>query len=282
MCKKIVLRGTMAQFVYLDTNAFRYFGTAFRDVALAADLRDKILLSPLSAFEGFAQLAYERDGRDVLNQIHTIRNWTNTRQAGLLPWPDEMLYQLWFQKPLTDDDFTKRMQEAFDACLTAESVDELKAQAVEHRRRMDDFKLSTAQQFKSMIDIAKEEEDKGFDMTREWYLGIARRVHAAPDSRPISEIVAMLGAYHEFEEFKLQSALSTPKYNPLSRRNQNDIIDSEQLVYLGDTSLCMLTADGGFKKVRRSEQATRIIHALPADLSDPSKATVILRTCLLT
>jgi hypothetical protein len=30
-------------------------------------------------------------------------------------------------------------------------------------------------------------------------------------------------------------------YNPLSRKNQNDIIDSEQLVYLGDDSLCMLT-----------------------------------------
>lgn len=28
---------------------------------------------------------------------------------------------------------------------------------------------------------------------------------------------------------------------PLSQKNQKDIIDSEQLVYLGDDSLCMLT-----------------------------------------
>jgi hypothetical protein len=46
----------------------------------------------------------------------------------------------------------------------------------------------------------------------------------------------------------------------MSRDNQNDIMDADQLVYLSDPSLCMLTSDGGFKsKVTKSEQAARIL-----------------------
>jgi hypothetical protein len=44
----------MPEYAYLDTNAFRYFGTAFESTTLADELRDKILISPLSAFEIFA------------------------------------------------------------------------------------------------------------------------------------------------------------------------------------------------------------------------------------
>ena len=41
----------MPDYAYLDTNASRYFGYAFENTTLADDLRDKILISPLSAFE---------------------------------------------------------------------------------------------------------------------------------------------------------------------------------------------------------------------------------------
>ena len=109
----------MGRLVFLDTNAFRYFGIAFRDVELADYLRDKILISPLSAFEVFAQLADESDGDKVLSQIRATRNWTNRQRTGLLPWPDDMLNQLWLQRPATDDEFRKRMEEAFNGCLAA-------------------------------------------------------------------------------------------------------------------------------------------------------------------
>jgi hypothetical protein len=42
--------------IYLDTNAFRYFGIAFENVSLAPEITEKILVSPLSLFEVFAQL----------------------------------------------------------------------------------------------------------------------------------------------------------------------------------------------------------------------------------
>jgi hypothetical protein len=87
--------------IYLDTNAFRYFGIAFEKVPLAADLRDKILISPLSAFEVFAQLGDddEAEADRVLRQIQAVRNWTNPQNSRLLPWPDDMLHYFGFRSP---------------------------------------------------------------------------------------------------------------------------------------------------------------------------------------
>ncbi len=267
---------------YLDTNAFRYFGMAFAEHGLANDLRERMLISPLSAFEVLAQLARE-DWDDVLRQINAIRNWTNPR-CGLLPWPDAVLYQVWHGKPKPDDDFVKRMEFAFNWCMEVHSPDslkELKDVAAEHDKLMGGLKRQKAQEFKDMIDAARQEKVKAFDMTEAWFGAIANRVGGDPKAKPVSEIVSALSAYHEFEEAKLQTPFASPKYNPLSKKNQNDIIDVEQLVYLFDESLCMVTSDKGFKsKVTKSKQAARIITAPAADLMDAKKIDVILRAGL--
>jgi len=101
---------------------------------------------------------------------------------------------------------------------------------------MDDFKLAKAQEFKAMIEAAGRERVKAYDMTAAWFEAIAKSVDAAPNSKPVAEIVNALSAHHEFEQAKLQSALNEPEYNPLSRRNRNDIIDAEQLIYLADSN----------------------------------------------
>lgn len=146
---------------------------------------------------------------------------------------------------------------------------------------MDDFKMGKAQEFKDMLDAARREKVRAYDMTRDWFQAIARSVNADPASKPIEEIVAALSAHHEFEQVKLQRALKARTYNPFSRDNQNDIIDAEQLLYLCEPSLCMITADAGFKsKVRKSDQAERIITAPANDLMDPHKAEAVLRAAL--
>jgi hypothetical protein len=272
------MRSVKHRYFYLDTNAFRYFGHAFENVALAEDLRDKILISPLSAFEVFAQLADEHDGDSVLRQVHAIRNWTNTEHSGLLPWPDDWLYQVWFHEARPDDGFTKRMQDAFNMCLVADSVATFKGIATKHKDLMDNFKFGKAQEFKNMIDAAKQDKTKEFDITDVWFVSIANSVDADPKSKSVAEIVSALSAHHEFEQAKLKTALTIAEYNPLSKRNQNGIIDAEQLVYLTDPSLCMITSDGGFKsKVTKSTQATRIVTALPGDLMDAARAEAVLR-----
>jgi hypothetical protein len=79
---------------------------------------------------------------------------------------------------------------------------------------------------------------------------------------------------------KLAMALKTPRYNPLSKTNRN-ILDAEQLVYLGDKSLCLLTCDQGFKKrVKKSEQVNRLIVVAPEELMDATKAEALLRKTL--
>jgi cysteinyl-tRNA synthetase len=272
----------MGRLVFLDTNAFRYFGIAFRDVGLSDCLRDNILVSPLSAFEVFAQLADETDGDKVLGQFRAIRNWTNPQRTGLLPWPDDMLNQLWFQRPTKDDEFRKRMEEQFNDCLAADSISALKEEAVKHRQVMDRFKLAAAQSFKDMIDLARGEKKKTVDIEEAWFRGVAKRAHAKPESKSMSEVITMLSAYFEFEQKKLKTALMSAHYNPLSRVNQNDIIDSEQLIYLGDTSLCMLTADKGFsRKVTESEQRARIVTASVSDLESARKAEGVLAKAVL-
>lgn len=276
--------------VFLDTNAFRYFGIAFEKAQLAADVRDKILISPLSAFEAFAQLGDEDEAQAelVLRQIHALHNWTNPHHAGLLPWPDVMLQMLWSQKPVQDDDFMERMQQSFNVILTSDSLSPLKDAALQQKKMMDDFKDTMAHDFKNMLDDLKKQQGKKekqkakpVDTTTPWFNGIVKRAKADANSKTIPEVQSLLSAYHEFEQSKLQTALLIPEYNPLSHKNQNDIIDSEQLIYLGEPSLCMLTADKGFKsKVEKSSQAARVIVAAVEDLTDAQKAEALMRGVL--
>jgi hypothetical protein len=271
----------MCQKIYLDTNAFRYFGQAFQEVSLPENLKDRILISPLSAFEVFAQLANQDDGEKVLFQIRAIRNWTNLQSCGLLPWPDEMLCQLWFRKTIRDENFTRQIEHSFNACLSASSVAVLKKESEEFKQVMDKFKLDIAQDFKNMIDAARNKRIKSFDVTNAWFLGIAKRVNAESSSERMPDLISALSAYHEFEESKFTTALVNPKYNPLSKKNRNDIVDSEQLIYLGDESLCMLTSDRGIqRKVTKSKQAARIIWTEMNDLIDARKAEAVVRRAI--
>lgn len=213
----------------------------------------------------------------MLSQVKAVGNWTNPQHSGLLPWPSDMLYQLWFQKPKQDDAFRMGMERSFNVCLTTDSLETIKVESAKHKRVMDKCKAGTAQQFKDMID----EATKRNDMESAWFFGIAKRVGADPASKPVSEIVSIFNAYYEFEKCKLQRALANPRYNPLSRKNRNEVIDAEQLVYLGDPKLCMLTSDRGFKsKVAQSTQAPRIITVPPDDLMDAQKAEHVVRCSL--
>ena len=276
--------------IFLDTNAVRYFGIAFEKVQLGAEMMERIVISPLSAFEVFAQLGDENPAiaDSVFRQIRAIRNWTNPKHAVLLPWPDTMLQSLWHQKDVQDDDFRKRMQGSLNVILTVDSLISLKPEALQQKQTMDDFKNTMAHDFKNMLDDLKKQQGKKekqkakpVDTTVPWFNGIAKRAKADANSKTISEVESLLGAYHEFEQTKLQTALVNVKYNPLSLKNRNDIVDSEQLIYLGDPSLYMLTADNGIKsKVIKSQQAARIVVASPEELSNSTKAEAVLKYAL--
>jgi hypothetical protein len=264
----------MPERVYFDTNVFREVGGAFEKNSLPDDLREKVLVSPLTTFEVLSQLTV-KNADEVLRQIKAIHNWTNPKSTGLLPWPDDALAQFWFEKPTADDGYAEKMQKAFNVCLAAHSVESLREDAGKLKDAMDAMKRRTAEDFGRLLEHARKEPLVGDKFSEAWFLGIANRIHADPKSKSVSEIVHKLSAYHEFEQVKLAIALHYPKYKP--ENHMNDLLDAEQLVYLGAPALCFLTGDRGFERVTKSEQAARIFVVAMADVSDARKLEALLR-----
>jgi hypothetical protein len=261
--------------IYLDTVAFREVGKAFEKKQLSSDLKDRIFLSPLTVFEVLSQLTIEK-GDEVLSQIRAFYNWTNPEHAGMLPWPDDMLFQLWFKKSSPDDGFTKRMEMAFNVCLAADSTKKLQEEAGKLKDLMDRMRQDSAQNFGRLVEAARREPFEGEGFSNVWFRGIAAWVKADPSSKSVSEIVSILNAYHEFEENKLKTAVKNKGYNPEKRKN--DLFDAEQLIYLGDSSLCFVTCDTGFQNlVKKSPQAERIFVLTLAELADAKKVDAVLR-----
>ncbi len=265
----------MPERIYFDTSAFREIGRALKDESLAADLKGRILISPLAVFEVLSQLTIAR-GEEVLRDIHSVLNWSNAERTGMLPWPDDALFAIWFEKTAPDDGFTERMQRAFNVCLTADSVESLRTEAGQLKDVMDRMKAKTAQDFGRLLEAARKESPEGKWFSDAWFRGIANRVKADPNSKPLAEIASKLSAYHEFEQSKLQVALRSKDYNP--EKHMNDLFDAEQLIYLSDPSLCILTCDTGFSQlVTKSAQAGRIVTASPSQLADSGKVEAVLR-----
>jgi hypothetical protein len=264
----------MPQAAFFDTAPIHYIGTALQNTALSLEAREKIVVSPLSAFEVLSHLCVTRSD-EVLREIQAMHKWIDPRGAGLLPWPDDAVATIGFGKRVIDDAFTQRMQTAFNVCLNAESAGSLLEEACKLKDVMDTIKVKTAEDFGRMLEAARTESPKTDWFSEPWFKGIVKRAGAEPGSRSKVEVENAFSAYREFERVKLERALRAKDYNPEKRRN--DLIDAEQLIYLGDPALCFITCDKGFASVSSSAQAARIIIVPPADLADPHRIEALLR-----
>jgi hypothetical protein len=265
----------LADHIYFDTVAFREIGNAFNKTQLAKGLRDKILISPITLYEVWSQLTIQ-NAQQVLQQFHAVRNWTSPERTGLLAWPDGMLFQIWFEKPNPDDEFTKRIEKAFNVCLAVESVEPLHEEARKFKDVMDRGKVETAQNFKRLLEFARKTPLSDEEFSNAWFRGIANRVKADPNSRVVSQIVSKLSAHHEFEHSKLNIATKNTNYNV--EKHINDLFDAEQLIYLADPTLRFLTCDHGIRNlVNRSSQAERIVTVSPDLLRDAVNVERLLR-----
>lgn len=260
--------------VYFDTVSFREIGKALKNTALPDDLREHIVVSPLSAFEVLSHLTIAK-ADEVLRQIQAMHHWVNSTRAGLLPLPDDALASLGFGKSMSDDDFTPRIEQAFNVCFRATSVEPLQKEAGKLKDAMDAMKLRASQDFARLLDIAKKESSKPDWFSEAWYQGIAKRAKADANSKSARELATTFSAYHEFEQVKLETALRSKGYNP--EKHQNDLLDAEQLIYLGSPALRFLTCDNGFARVKKSSQAARIRIVSPHDLTDIGKTEALLK-----
>jgi len=265
----------MADLVYFDTDVFHRIGETFHDRPLATQLRDRIVLSPITFIEVVSHLTLKQSGADALRHIQAIHNWVNPEHAQLLPWPTIAIAKAGFNKVLPDDDFIHRVEKTINICLSAESVEQLRDSAGKLKDALDKMKASTAQDFKRLVEAYRKDPLVGERFSEVWVHGIARRVRIDPASCPITDIVAAMSAYHEYEYAKVKVAAENRDYDPA--KHSNDLSDSEQLVYLADPPLHFLTCDGGYsKRVTKSEQGKRIHRVSIEELADPGKAEALL------
>jgi hypothetical protein len=160
----------MPERFYFDTVAFRKISDAFEKTSLAADLRERIVISPLTAFEILSQLTIN-NADEILRQIHAVLNWSN-QKTGLLSWPDDALFNIWFQKPVPDDGFTKRMEKAFNICLAADSPNPLQAEAGRLKDVMDKMKQQTAGDLEGCLRLRKKRHWRGRSFQRHGFAGL--------------------------------------------------------------------------------------------------------------
>src|SRR5262249_33460946 len=147
-----------------------------------------------------------------------------------------------------------RIEKTINVCLATESPDELRESASKLKDALDRIKQSTAADFDRLVKGWRQEPLTPEKFSEMWLYGIAQRTKCDPACRQTSDVVSSLSAYHEYEEQRLFTAVKNATYKP----DDNDLMDSEQLPYLGDPTLHFLTCDGGYEaRIKKSPQAKR-------------------------
>ena len=99
---------TMPAAVYFDSDVFHRIAQIFHEKGLSADMRNRIVLSPITALEVLSTLTLQR-ADEMLQQIHSLRNWLNREHVGILPWPGTAIALYGFGVPYDDGNFTERL-----------------------------------------------------------------------------------------------------------------------------------------------------------------------------
>ncbi len=265
----------MPGLAYFDADVFHRVGVTFDTLPLPLDLRDRILVSPIATLEVLSHLTLKK-GEEVMRRIQAIRNWLNLEHVRLLPWPDAAISSIAFQVTPEDNSLTPDVEHTVNLCLNANSVEEIRGSARKLKDALDEVKKTNALQFKHLVDGCRKEPLVGDRFREVWVSAKARRAGLDENTRPAAEVVAALSAYYEFEEQTLRVAVSNLSYDP--DKHKNDLLDCEQLVYLGDPSLHFLTCDGGFsKRIKKSDQRRRIHRVSLETLADAEKTEALLR-----
>jgi hypothetical protein len=78
----------MPSFVYFDSDVFHRIGATFSATGLASELRERILVSPITMLEVLSHLTLRRND-EILVHIQAVHNWLDPKRAGLLAWPTD-------------------------------------------------------------------------------------------------------------------------------------------------------------------------------------------------
>ncbi len=265
--------------IYTDTNVLRYFRTAFAETSLQRDIRDHMVLAPLTVLELASQLV-TGSAEEVFSAFKVLRPTHFIEGAGmwLLPWPDDLFRDL-LSLPRGENTITPALTTLVHNVWNAQKVEDLKEDAAELRGLWDKTVRGLASVFSEDVDAARSsgpvpEEDR----KESFFRNVAHRAGVDERKYYLDLLAKGLDAYWISYKYLLQVALQNENYN--FDKNRNDHIDAELLIYLADPRLHLLTCDTGFRRVAGSSQANRVHIADPACLGDPERVTVELRNIL--
>src|SRR5579864_787772 len=103
----------MPGFVYFDSDVFHRVGAVFSAQGLAPELRERVLVSPITMLEVLSHLTLKKN-TEILVHIQAVHNWVNPNHAGLLPWPTHAIAEVGFLKAADPDDFMSRIQQTIN------------------------------------------------------------------------------------------------------------------------------------------------------------------------
>jgi hypothetical protein len=271
-----ILKNMQAK-VYFDTDCFHHFAKTFQSTPLPDDLRDKILLSPVTMIEVLSHLA-RHWGPDVLQQVKGMTNWLNAQHVGVLPFMDEAISIIGFGDNITEDGYTDHLQADMNTCVDA-NLDELHQVANERDAeliKMKDFYIGT---FQGCVDYFRSTKLTEAKFTQAWLSRYHNNDAAKDHPKTDEHLVKTFSAVHEYEYEKLKLAVNDLNYK--AANHGNDLFDAEQLIYLGDSNFHFITLDKGYLlKVLKSPQRSRIHQVKAAQLDDPESAEALIREIL--
>lgn len=264
--------------IYADTNALRYFGTAFSESPLDDSLRDRLLMSPISIMELLSQLA-TGGAEDAFSAVQAIARVYNPVHAGLLPWSEDAFREAVFGLPPKPDTLTETITAAVNDCLAATTPQELHNESSYLQILLNEAKDETTAAFADLLNAYKNEGPL-LDSThrRIFAYSIAERAGVSTEDANVNKVIDSLNALYVYEVDKLKTAAEADNYNV--KKHANDLFDAEQLAYLAYPALKFLTCDKGFNRAAASSQFKSICIVAKECLTDHEKASSVIRTIL--
>jgi hypothetical protein len=273
--------------IYLDTNALRYLGTAFARRPLVEEIRKRIVVSPLSVLEAVSQLSV-MDQAQLRSQMRALFNFLWNPGLYILPSPTRVLELVAGATP-SPDNLYGYVSKALTAILQLDSnIQTIEQNASILKDFLDQVSYGVATKLQGLIAQYRqkplsdaEKNNRRVDLSIPLALALPARAGCQEDLVLGEMMTTLFSAYREFEERRMFAAILSDSYNPQSRRNRNDGIDGEQLLYLCDERLIFLTCERRFEtRILDSEQKNRIIVARAEELRRYTKATRLLREIL--
>src|SRR5258708_1260481 len=142
--------------VYFDTDVFHRVGRTFANQGLSDELRERIIVSPITFLEALSHLTLKSNAA-ILAEIQAIHNWVNPKSAGLLPWPTEAIARIGFQLKPKPDDFMDRIEKTINLCLATDSAEDFRESADKLKNAMDKIKTSSAERFQQLVEMQRKE-----------------------------------------------------------------------------------------------------------------------------